>query len=302
MIDPDVCARWRLVPGPVLGDRPSGTWAATRGDAAFVVKHLDPVTFPGWRYTLRVAAALRARGWPTPEPAEEPLTGAGGTWVLFRRLPGSPTGPGDRGRPAEQRARGRLLAELHADALATGITDQRDGFRSPADVVADPELDRWLRAHEAVRPDEGTVLRSVRETTAQWFADHADPAAPRSVIHGDFTPWNLLYDDGRLTGVVDFEATHHTFQVADFALSWRGYQDDVLRGYDEVRALSDLEWHLVRPTFRAWLFLGVRDVLARYYGRPGRPCGPAPDLRWQLAHLGRQSALLTRKAGPADPG
>jgi aminoglycoside phosphotransferase (APT) family kinase protein len=59
------------------------------------------------------------------------------------------------------------------------------------------------------------------------------------VIHGDFTPWNLLFDGGRLTGVLDFEATHHTFQVADFALSWRGYHDDVLSGYDEVRTEAD---------------------------------------------------------------
>jgi Ser/Thr protein kinase RdoA (MazF antagonist) len=286
-IDPEVCSRWRLTPGPVLGDRPSGTWAAARDHTAYVVKYFDSATFPDWRYPLRVAAALRAQGWPTPEPAEEPLIGAGGVWVLFHRLPGRSV------RPAgEERSRGRLLAELHAAAAATGITDQRGGFTGPAEVVADPELDRRLRIHERARPEEGRMLRACRDAAAEWFAGHVVDA-PRSVIHGDFAPWNLLYDDGRLTGVVDFEASHHTFQVADFALSWRGYHDDVLRGYDEVRPLSDLEWQLVRPVFWAWLLIGAKDELAAHQGGTG----PRPNFDWQIAHLRKHSALLTEKAG-----
>lgn len=51
--------------------------------------------------------------------------------------------------------------------------------------------------------------------------------------------------------------------MADFALSWRGYQDNVVRGYNEVRALTDLEWQLMQPVFWAWLFIGVKDALAR---------------------------------------
>jgi Ser/Thr protein kinase RdoA (MazF antagonist) len=286
----EVCSRWRLEPGPVLGDRASGTWAAARGRTAYVVKFFDAATFPDWRYPLRVAAALRAQGWPTPEPAEEPLVAADGVWVLFHRLPGRSVRPADEDKPAEERGRGRLLAEFHAAAAATGIGEQRGGFRGPAEVVADPELDRWLRVHERVRADEGRMLRACREAAVDWFAGHV-VEAPRSVIHGDFTPWNLLYRDGRLTGVVDFEATHHTFQVADFALSWRGYHDEVLRGYDEVRPLSELEWRLVRPVFWAWLLLGVKDALAGHYGGNG----PRPDFGWQIAHLRKRSPLLRER-------
>lgn len=299
-VDPEVCSRWRLVPGRVLGNRSSGTWEASRGDTAFVVKHFDRVSFPDWPYTLRVAASLRALGWPTPEPVEEPLISPDGAWVLFRMLPGRPVQPDDNDRLLEQRARGRLLAEFHAAAAATGIVDQREGFQAPDDVVSDPELELWLRAHESARPDEGRVLRMFREAAAEWFADHAGVDAQRSVIHGDFTPWNLLFDNGRLSGVVDFEATHHTFQVADFALSWRGYQDNVLRGYDEVRPLSDVEWHLVRPVFWAWLFLGVKNTLAAHYGTAAR-LNQTPNLQWQVAHLRKRSTLLTQKVGTPQP-
>ena len=293
-----MCAEWRLTPGPVLADRASGTWAATRDGAALIVKHFDAATFPDWRYPLRVAAALRDLGWPTPEPVEEPLPGPAGTWVLFRRLPGRSVQPAEQDKPAERRARGRLLAEFHAAAEATGVTDQRGGFTTPAEVVTDPDLERWLRRHEIAEPEQGGLLRRCQEAAASWFAEHPQPAAPRSVIHGDFAPWNLLFDNGRLTGLLDFEASHHTFQVADFALSWRGYQDDVLRGYDEVRPLSALEWHLVQPTYRAWLFLGVRNALAAHYGAPAADRVPL-NLDWQLTHAARHSALIADKTGSA---
>nr|BFE77634.1 hypothetical protein GCM10020093_002350 [Planobispora longispora] len=177
-IDPEVCSHWRLTPGRVLGDRVAGTWEATRDGAAYVVKHFGPAAHPDWRYPLRVAAALRAQGWPTPEPAEEPLAGPGGAWVLFHRLPGRSMRPGETDRPAEERARGRLLAELHAAAAATGITDQRNGFTGPAELVTDPELDRWLRVHELARPAEGRMLRTCRDAAAEWFAGNPAPDAP----------------------------------------------------------------------------------------------------------------------------
>ncbi|WP_198153715.1 phosphotransferase enzyme family protein [Catenuloplanes japonicus] len=290
-MDPEVLARWRLTAGPALGHRESGTWAATRDGTSMVVKYLDDATFPDWPYTLRVADALRAQGWPTPEPVEEPIVVPHGAWALFHRLPGRSVRQGGADPPADQRARGRLLAELHASATATGITAQRRGFTGPAEVVADPALDHRLRVYERTHPAEGAALRKCRESTAAWFADHPVDTLPHSVIHGDFAPWNLLFDatDGRLTGLVDFEGTHFTLQVADFALSWRGYQDEVLRGYDEVRPLSDLEWHAIRPAFHAWLFIGVAQT-------PAVP-GPPPDLAWQVAHLSKHSALLDRKTG-----
>jgi Ser/Thr protein kinase RdoA (MazF antagonist) len=273
MVIDEACARWRLTAGEVLGHQESGTWAATRGGAAFVLKRYRANEFTDLPYTLRVAAALRAQGWPTPEPAEEPLAGDGESWVLFHRLPGR-----SNWEPGEQRRRGRLLAELHAAATATGITDQRRDFPVPDEVVADPELDRLLRTHELACPEQGRVLRAGRDRAVSCFAEHSAADAPRSVIHGDFAPWNLLFENGRLTGVVDFEATHYSFQVADFAMSWRGYQDDVLRGYDEVRALSELEWRLIQPVYWSWLFFGVKEALAGT-ARPGGTGGRAATCR-----------------------
>ncbi len=260
-LDPEVAREWRLTGVRLLSHRLTTTWQAARQGAGFVVKHFGPESLPDWPYVLRVAAALRQQGWPTPEPVEAPLVRTDGAWVMFHELPGQPKQPAAGDKPAEQIARGRLLAEFHQAAVATGITDQRAGFTGPEALVADPELERWLRVHEAVNPEEGRILRTYRDAAAQWFACHPGLDAPSSVIHSDFAPWNLLFHNGRLTGVLDFEATHHNFQVADFALSWRGYQDDVLRGYNDVRPLSAAEWELLRPVFWSWMFLGVKDAL-----------------------------------------
>jgi Ser/Thr protein kinase RdoA (MazF antagonist) len=266
---------WRLENRRALTDRVNGTWAADRDGLPVIVKFF---TEQDWRYPLRVAAALRAQGWPTPEPIEEPLVVPEGAWVLFARLPGEPR----QASREERRARGRLLAELHLAATATGIVAQRGGFALPAEVVGDPELEHWLRVHETAHPEEGGILRRCRDDAVSWFAGHPEPDVPRSVVHGDFAVWNLLYDGGRLTGLIDFEASHHTFQVADFVLSWRGYQDEVIRGYQEVRPLSELEREMIVPVYRAWMFLGLKRELAAHHDR-----GAPLDLTWQLTHIKR---------------
>lgn len=299
-VDPEVLRRFTVEPRRFLAGRLTRTWQVERGGRPYVLKCFGPGSLPDWSYQLRVAEAMRGQGWPAPAPVDAPLITADTAWLLFDWLPGAPQTPTDAEKPAEERARGRLLAEFHAAAAATGITQPRRGFPGPRDIVADPELERWLRVHERFAPEEGATLRRHREASAAWFDEHPDPDVPSSVIHGDFTPWNLLFDGDRLSGVLDFEGTHHTFQTADFALSWRGYHDDVLRGYDEVRPLSALEWQMLRPVFWSWLFLGVAAELAAHYGA-AEPARPA-DLEWTSRHLRKVSGLLDARLGPVAPG
>jgi hypothetical protein len=290
----EVNEHWRLSGGAILGERLTSTWRAMRGETTFVVKHFGPRSLPDWQYQLSVADAFRRLGWPTPEPADEPLIRPDGAWVMFHWLPGATADSTDK--RAEERARGRLLAEFHGAAAATNILDQRAGFAAPPDVVGDPGLDYWLSVHEAANPSEGRVLRAYRDASSSWFAENGTGDAPTCVIHGDFAPWNLLFDEGRLTGVLDFEASHYNFQVADFALAWRGDHDDVIRGYEEVRQLSEYEWQLLMPVYWSWLFLGVKNIIESHYGQPQQDAGQL-ELTWLMRHLSKESSLMREKLG-----
>ncbi len=277
-----------------LGGRRDGHWLATRQGARFVLRRFAPKPFGDIAYEMSVLEALGKRGWPVPAPAVEPFGMDGTTWGLFEWLPGAPI---EERSSDDQRMRGRLLAALHDElddldsALGLG---QRGGCQEAHEVVEDPELDTQLAAHERWFPEDALVMRWHLDRARTLF-DRADLAsARRTVLHSDFAPWNLLYRDGDLSGVLDFETTHRNFVVADFALSWRGEADAVIEGYRSVRPLDEADLHLLTPVFWAWMFLGVVDALrAMHDGRiePRR-------LQWTVTNLLKRSSLMGAEARP----
>ncbi len=80
--------------------------------------------------------------------------------------------------------------------------------------------------------------------------------------------------------------------MADFANSWRGYQDEVVEGYEEVSRLSDLDWELLVPAYWAWMFIGVRQAIETALAGKDAP----PDFEWQIRHLLRREGLAGRLA------
>jgi hypothetical protein len=74
--------------------------------------------------------------------------------------------------------------------------------------------------------------------------------------------------------------------VSDFALAWRGHQDEVIEGYEEVRPLSDRDRQLLIPAYWSWLFLGVKEEINAIVR--GKIADHGFD--WQIRHfLGRSS-------------
>ena len=171
---------------------------------------------------------------------------------------------------------------------------QRRGFGLSDEVVGDPGLIDSIRKYEQRQPSEGHIMR--------WHVDQATEILDRldlndaitTVLHGDIVPWNLLYEGEKLTGVLDFEATHLNYRVADFANSWRGYQDEVIDGYDEVSKLSDLEWELIVPAYWAWLFLGVKHTIDTTFGKKVA----LPNLEWHIRHLLRREGQVGSLVDP----
>jgi Ser/Thr protein kinase RdoA (MazF antagonist) len=206
-------------------------------------------------YELRLLSRIAALGWPVAPAVAGPLELDGYTWSLAPFLPGDP--PSETYSIAEQHARGRLLAEFHASLAQLGDFGQRGGWRRCEQILADHSLDQLLADHERARPEETQILR--------WHLDRARARAaglrlhdrPGIVVHGDFAPWNLLFQAGRLSGILDFELAHWDHRIGDFALAWRGKYDDVIHGYAEVSPLEPEEWELITPLWWAFLIDGA---------------------------------------------
>src|SRR5262249_1206751 len=118
------------------------------------------------------------------------------------------------------------------------------------------------------------------------------PHAPAPIpIHGDFTPWNIRYARGRLSGVLDFDAAHLDLRVADFALAWRGRYDEVLSGYEELSPLEPVERELLVPVYWAWV---IGSAVA------GLDAGEL-NTEWAVRHLLRaEDGRSVRMGGRGD--
>ena len=290
---PDVIKqRWGIVPISYLGGRLNQHWLVEHRDSRFVVRGYSDEAFPDVGYELEVLARLDDAGWPVPTALEEPLQLDGRTWCLFKYLPGTCR---RTNHPKDRRARGRLLAELHEATASLVGMGQRRGFGLSEEVIGDPGLIDSIRKYEQRRPSEGHIMR--------WHIDRANEVfdclnlsnAITTVLHGDFSPWNLLYEGDRLTGVLDFEATHLNYRVADFANSWRGYQDEVIEGYEEVSKLSGLDWELLVPAYWAWMFIGVKQAIETALADND---AALPDFEWQIRHLLRREGQVGSLVDP----
>ncbi|EHQ90608.1 putative homoserine kinase type II (protein kinase fold) [Desulfosporosinus youngiae DSM 17734] len=231
-------------------------------------------------YELRLLTSISVLGWPVAPAVEGPVNLDGQFWCLFPYLPGDPPSVADR--IAEQRARGRLLAQFHTDLEKLSGFGQRGDWQRCEKVLNDPTLERVLSKNERKQPEETRILRWHLERARQRVDGLKTQARPSIVIHGDFTPWNLLFKDGRLSGILDFEFAHLNHRVADFALSWRGRHDEVVRAYDEVSPLDPEEWELLTPVWWAWLIGGACKDLAQ----------GILTHEWTIKHLLRRSPLM----------
>ena len=233
-------------------------------------------------YELRLLTGIAALGWPVAPAVESPVTWSGQTWCLFPFLAGDPRSVGS----AEQRERGRLLAEFHADLAPLGDLGQRDEWRRCEEILQDPSLDRVLAQQERECPEEVHILRWHLDRSRTRIAGLQPHLRSGIIVHGDFTPWNLRYIGERLAGILDFELAHWDHRVGDFALSWRGKYDEVVHAYAEVSPLEPEEWELLTPMWWA----GLIDSACRQMAAGTKDDG------WTIQALLRRSPLMGQDA------
>ncbi|SIT88516.1 phosphotransferase family protein [Edaphobacillus lindanitolerans] len=152
------------------------------GDSFVVKASLSEETAAREADALRLASA---RGLPVPGllAADRDKTETGAGTLLMQQLPGGP-----------------FLHPLDFDLWADGLAGligrvhaaDPSGF-PPANVqIAEPAVPGWA------------VDRAVWERAARLAAVPAAPV-PHCLIHGDFEPSNVLFEEGRMSGLADWE-------------------------------------------------------------------------------------------------
>lgn len=198
-------------------------------------------------FCLGLTAHLADRGFPAPRPVADRaggwlgrLNGRAAAVIEWR------TGAWLRQpSPADQAAAGAVLALLHQ--AAEGYAGRRANPVGPA---------AWRRLAErcagAAKGEDRLLLDRVEAALARLGDPFADEL-PVGAIHADYFPDNVLFEDGAVSGVIDFYfgCTGALAYDLAIALSAWGFDADgrampdalaaFQRGYEAVRPLSEAE-------------------------------------------------------------
>lgn len=237
-----------------------------------------------WEAELREAGA-RA-GWPTARaiPAADgvPAIDSGGwAWTCEERLPGAPR---ELTTVAAWRIAGRLLGRLHRDLAAADPGIQRPGLGKAweLDVLTDAAgagtFNRLVAAFGREYPELAAAIRRERYRNLRELARLGYPELPEQPVHGDFSAKNLLWAEGELSGLVDWEFARRDAALCDLAplLMPFGplephYARALFEGYAAVRPVSNQEFGLLPALVRASLLWWVAVELVRWRLEGGSP-------------------------------
>src|SRR5262245_59918200 len=148
-------------------------------------------------YELRLLRELAMLGWPVACAVSDLMEVSGSIWSLASFVPGPPFP--DKYSLAEQRKRGQLLADLHSDLQSLTGFGQRGTWRRCEEILGDSALDGILANQEHQRSEEVRILRWHLDQARHRLSDIPINSESGTIIHGDFTPWNLLFVNGELT-------------------------------------------------------------------------------------------------------
>lgn len=266
-------------------------WRVDAGDRTVVVRRHSVargLSSIEWEQALMAFAA--EKGWPTPvamnAASEKPsVEFEGRTWTCHRYLEGE-TVAADT--PASRHINGRLLGRLHKDLAGFEVIGQRPGFGKTweLDLMVEPagagSFNALVSAFGQEYPELAATIRRQRYRNLRELSRLHYPDLPDHPIHGDFAPPNLLFKDGQLTGLLDFDFARQDAWLCDLAPLLMPFQPleprlaaPLFEGYQSVRPLSEAEWALLPALVRASLLWWVALLLVRWRLSGSAPAGIA---------------------------
>jgi aminoglycoside phosphotransferase (APT) family kinase protein len=167
----------------------------------------------------------------------------GGSAVLLERLTGRTDAVEFLGADHETgRSRtldlARAAAELHAASFSG---------------AGESQVAHWRRQFEGTRLEPYPTIGWLFD----WLDDHYVAPAREALVHGDFRPGNVLFDEGRIVGILDWEMAHVGDPLEDLAWAYRSLWspkrfvpiEEFVTAYEEAGGgpvdLSALRWNRV---------------------------------------------------------
>jgi homoserine kinase type II len=210
-------------------------------DKEFVLTIMEELSFDDLPFFNNLLSHLFHFGLPVPAP-QQTLDGmtstifCGKPTVVYSRLAGKHLAVATEKHCFEI---GKVLAEIHG-ALAT--KDLQRG--NPFDV---DWMNQTLRQVDRLLSDEES---NMLVTFADEYAEACELTLPRGIIHGDLFRDNVLFENDRLTGVIDFYHACNDYLIQDVAITINDWcktgpgfidqklQDSLLQGYESIRTLE----------------------------------------------------------------
>jgi homoserine kinase type II len=226
------------------------SYALEMGKGRFFLRIYEEQPQAGAEAEARLLLHLAASGVPTPSPVQA-RDGA-----MVHMLAGKPAAifPWVEGdmlclkavTPAAAHAVGAALARMHLAGPAEPVATSLSGGRFGADDLV-ARCDRVAKSTDTLarvlaEPLRDAVIRLDRKRRADL---------PRGLVHGDLFRDNVLWHDGKIAALLDFESAHKgpfAYDLAVLILSW-SFRDTfdfeiaraIVAGYREVRELEESE-------------------------------------------------------------
>lgn len=139
---------------------------------------------------------------------------------------------------------GSCLAQIHLNRVAGyGDLTQSDLLSS------DPRLPFTMKFEEGLEECEHHLPKALIKKCRHYYDAHLDlllSADGPCIIHRDFRPGNLIVDQGKLQGIIDWSSGRGGFAEEDFCPlefgEWsdnRLYKNRFLEGYAKIRPVPD---------------------------------------------------------------
>lgn len=230
----------------------------------YVLTIMEELSFAEVPFFNKVLAHLHQHGLPVAAP-KHTLDGmtstifCGKPAFLFPRLPGTHLD---------------LIEEKHCFEIGEFIAASHLALESLRERRDNPYTAAWMR--ETLNQLDPRIPPGIAVELENYIAEYEplqNLELPAGLIHGDLFQDNALFEDGSLTGVIDFYHACHDFLVQDLAIAINDWcvtasdrieptlQTAMISGYESVRRLEKDERKVLAPIQRA---SAARFALTRF--------------------------------------